>query len=321
MVEPQPSKLVAGVRFPSPAPLLFRIAPVLFLGLWSSGFLAIRVGLEGAPPLTFLALRYGLVLLILAPLLALRRPSFPRGAGLARLAAIGFIVQFAYFASCYLSVERGLSPSLLALITALQPIATGLLTRAETGGAERRRLMAGLFLGGAGAVLVILARAQAAQLTPAGFAFGLAALATLTLGLLLEKRWNVGAAPLAAASLQYGVGFLASAIAALALETPRIQWGAPGFLAALLYLTLANSLVALSLLLAMIRRGAVARVSALFFLVPPLAALIDHAALGEAIPRLAWPGMALAALGVALAQGARFPSLRRRERLDRKAAA
>lgn len=314
MVEPQPSKLVAGVRFPSPAPLLFRFAPLIFLGLWSSGFLAIRVGLRGAPPLTFLALRYGLVLLLLAPLLALRRPPRPRGGALARLAAIGFIVQFAYFASCYLAVGYGLSPSLLALITALQPIATGILGRREVGEGERLRLWAGLAIGGAGAILVILARGAAAQLTPAGFAFGLAALATLTAGLLLEKRWNVGGPPLAAAAVQYGVGFLASLAAALALERPHVAWGAPGFLAALLYLTLANSLIALSLLLAMIRRGTVARVSALFFLVPPLAALINHEALGETIPPLAWPGMALA-------QGVGFPLRRRRGRLDRKACA
>jgi drug/metabolite transporter (DMT)-like permease len=293
---------------------------VIFLGLWSSGFLAIRVGLGGAPPLTFLALRYGLVLLLLAPLLILRRPSWPRGQTLLRLAAIGFIVQFAYFASCYLAVEYGLSPSLLALITALQPIASGILTRHTVEPAERRRLWSGLALGGGGAVLVILARGNAAQLTPAGFAFGLAALATLTAGLLLEKRWNVGGPPLAAASIQYGVGFIASALAAGLLETPHVAWGAPGFLAALLYLTLANSLIALSLLLAMIRHGAAARVSALFFLVPPLAALINHWALGEVIPPLAWPGMALAALGVALAQGVAFPPWRRR-RLDRKAAA
>jgi drug/metabolite transporter (DMT)-like permease len=51
----------------------------------------------------------------------------------------------------------------------------------------------------------------------------------------------------------------------------------------------------------MIRRGDAARVSALFFLVPPLAALIALAILGEAMPPLGWVGMAVAAGGVALA--------------------
>jgi drug/metabolite transporter (DMT)-like permease len=41
-------------------------------------------------------------------------------------------------------------------------------------------------------------------------------------------------------------------------------------------------------------------VSALFFLVPPCTAVIALIILGEAIPALAWPGMALAALGILL---------------------
>lgn len=57
----------------------------------------------------------------------------------------------------------------------------------------------------------------------------------------------------------------------------------------------------MSLLLAMIRAGEVARVSALFYLVPALSALFAWPLLREAMPPLAWGGMALAGLGVALA--------------------
>jgi drug/metabolite transporter (DMT)-like permease len=42
-------------------------------------------------------------------------------------------------------------------------------------------------------------------------------------------------------------------------------------------------------------------VSALFFLTPPLAALIAWVVLGEDLPPAAWPGMVIAAVGVALA--------------------
>jgi drug/metabolite transporter (DMT)-like permease len=48
----------------------------------------------------------------------------------------------------------------------------------------------------------------------------------------------------------------------------------------------------------------VSRVSALFFLVPPMAALIGWVLLGEQMPPLAWVGLALAASGVALVTGA-----------------
>ena len=55
------------------------------------------------------------------------------------------------------------------------------------------------------------------------------------------------------------------------------------------------------LLLAMIRAGDVSRVSALLFLVPPLAALLAWFMLGEVMPIWAWPGMVIAAVGVYLA--------------------
>jgi drug/metabolite transporter (DMT)-like permease len=73
-------------------------------------------------------------------------------------------------------------------------------------------------------------------------------------------------------------------------------------IAALLYLAIGNSLVSVTLLLAMIRRGEASRVSALFFLIPPTAALIAWLLIDESMPPLAWLGMALAAAGVAIAR-------------------
>ena len=68
-----------------------------------------------------------------------------------------------------------------------------------------------------------------------------------------------------------------------------------------IYLVLGNSLVAVGLLLAMIRAGEVSKVSALLFLVPPLAALIAWFALGEIMPWPAWIGLGLAGVGVVVA--------------------
>ena len=88
---------------------------------------------------------------------------------------------------------------------------------------------------------------------------------------------------------------------ALATEGMQADWS-PELFAVLAYLIIGNSLVAITLLLAMIRAGEVARVSALFYLVPPLSALFAWPLLGEAMPPLAWAGMALAGLGVILAR-------------------
>ena len=104
--------------------------------------------------------------------------------------------------------------------------------------------------------------------------------------------------------MQYSVGLLVTAPLAVWLEPMRVEWTGALF-GSLAYLVVGNSLVAISLLLAMLRHGEASRVSALFFLVPPCSAVIAYAALDEAIPALAWPGMALAALGILLVTRAR----------------
>ena len=104
--------------------------------------------------------------------------------------------------------------------------------------------------------------------------------------------------------MQYSVGLLVTAPLAVWLEPMRVEWTGALF-GSLAYLVVGNSLVAISLLLAMLRHGEASRVSALFFLVPPCSAVIAYAALDEAIPALAWLGMALAALGILLVTRAR----------------
>ncbi len=277
----------------------FLLAPVVFLVLWSSGFICIKIGLAYADPLTFLALRYALVLAFLAPAIAFWRPRRPRGREWRDLCVVGLLIQFGYFAGCYLSEEFGLSAGGLALITSLQPILVALLAPRVTGGAVGSRHWLGLALGLVGTVVVIVSRAGVAQVTAAGLFWAGLALAGMTAGTLYEKRTGPAHHPLSAITVQYAVGFAVTLAFAVAFEPMRVRWTAP-LLGALGYLVFANSLVAVSLLLAMIRRGAVARVSALFFLVPPAAAVIAWLLTGEGIPPFAWLGMALAAGGVAL---------------------
>jgi len=127
-----------------------------------------------------------------------------------------------------------------------------------------------------------------------------AALLGMTGGTLWEKRFGVTHHPVTANLIQYAVGAVCTVPLALLTEDTTITWNGE-FVAVLVYLVVGNSLVSMSLLLAMIRAGEVSRVSALFYLVPPLSALIAWPLLGEAMPPLAWAGMALAAFGVALA--------------------
>ena len=187
----------------------------------------------------------------------------------------------------------------VALITSLQPILIGLLAPAIAHERVDARRWAGLGLGVCGAALVIVSKASVDLASPLGLAFAVAALLCITSGTLYEKRFGVQTHPVTSNTIQYAVGLLVSAPLAWWLEPMHIEWTAP-LLGSLAYLVVGNSLVAITLLLAMIRHGEASRVSALFFLVPPATAVIALLVLQEPIPPLAWPGMALAALGILL---------------------
>ncbi len=291
----------AAEHAPTPQPGWLRAAPGLFLLFWSAGFSFGKLGLAHAEPMTFLALRYGTVLLVLLPLVVVLRPPLPRrAADWAHLAAVGTLIQGVYFGLTYLAFELGTSAGGVALVVSLQPILVALVVPWTAGERVGARRWAGLVLGLAGAMIVISARAAIDTTSVAGIAAAVAALFAIAGGTLYEKRFGVTHHPVTANTIQYAVAFALILPVAMATETMRVQW-VPEFYFALGYLVICNSLIAITLLLAMIRHGEAARVSALFFLVPPGAALIAWAVLGETMPPLAWPGVALAAVGVALA--------------------
>lgn len=121
----------------------------------------------------------------------------------------------------------------------------------------------------------------------------------MTSGTLIEKRFGVPAHPIAANLVQYSVGLAITAPLAFFLEPMRIEWSWP-LIGSLAYLVFGNSLLAISLFLAMIRRGEASRVAALFFLVPPTTAIIAFLLLGESLSLISIPGMLLAVVGIYL---------------------
>ncbi|KVR43692.1 DMT family transporter [Burkholderia multivorans] len=277
-----------------------RAAPALFLLLWSSGFVFLKLGLRDADPLTFLALRYACVVALLAGPFLWLRPALPRTRrAWLNLIVVGLLLQAGYFSFTYLSLKLGMSAGAVALVTSQQPILVGLLAPALAGERVGALRWVGLALGAAGAVLVILARGAVAIASPWALAFALLALACITGGTLWEKRFGTDVHPVSANLVQYAVGLAVSAPLAFALEPMHVHWSA-GLAGSLAYLVICNSLIAISLLLAMVRHGEASRVSALFFLIPPATALIALAVLGETIGALALPGMALAAAGLYL---------------------
>lgn len=286
----------------SSKPLWLLIAPVIFLLLWSGGFSVAKLGISHAEPLSFLSVRYACVCALLAPLVIIMRPPLPRKPmDWVHIAIVGFLIQSIYFGLSYISFKAGVSAGGVAIIVCLQPILVGLIAPRFTG--ERVSLLRwlGLALGMAGAATVILSRSSVELQHPLGVAAAVGALFAITAGTLWEKRFGKTYHPVVSNSVQYLAGLAGVLPLAVMFEHFQFTWNLP-FVGALAYLVIGNSLVAMSLLLAMIRAGEVSRVSSLFYLVPPISALMAWPLLGEAMPPLGWAGFALAAVGVMLAR-------------------
>lgn len=279
---------------------LARIAPIVFLLFWSSGFGVAKLGLRHAEPLTFLGLRFGLIVLVFLPLTLVFRPALPvRRLDWFHLAVVGFLIQVVYFGLAYLGMSLGVSAGTAAVIASLQPLLVALAAPAVSGERIGAGQWLGFVLGGAGALLVVTAGASFEASVNSGVFLCLGSAFGMAAATLYQKRFPVSAHPVTVNLVHYVVGLCAVAPLAFWLEDMRVDWTRELALS-LVWLIVANSILAVSLLLFMIGRSQASRVSALFFLVPPVAALFGWLLLGEAPAPQAWAGIALALVGIRL---------------------
>ncbi len=284
--------------------LLSSLIPAAFVLIWASGFVAARYVAPYAEPLAFVALRLALVALVLAGIAFVLRARWPRSAAGWRDGMVaGVLMQGIYVAGVFWSVHRGLPAGIAALVGSLQPLLTASLAGPLLGERVSRRRAAGIAVGFLGAALVLvpkLGATDAAGIPPGALAISLGSVVALTLGTLWQKRTGGGGDLLASAVLQFLGGTACAVPLALAFGGPRFDAVGPLWFS-LGWAILVNSVAGVLLFLFLIRRGAVAGVAALFFLVPPVSAGLGYLLFGETLTLVQIAGMAVAAAGVAVA--------------------
>jgi drug/metabolite transporter (DMT)-like permease len=277
------------------------LAPALFVLLWSTGFIGAKLGLPYAEPLTFLLLRFACVIVLLGILaIVLRRPWPHRPMQWLHIGVAGALLHGGYLSGVFLAIASGLSAGVVALIVGIQPLLTAFLSAAMVGERVRARQWSGLVLGFGGLALVVSGKFGLAGMSEAGLGFSVLALFGITLGTLYQKRFCAELDLWSGSVIQFVAAALLLLPFALAFETMQIRWSGQ-FAFALAWLIFVLSLGAISLLHLLIRRGAATRVSALFYLTPPTTALQAYLIFGESLGLTAVAGMAIAAVGVAIA--------------------
>lgn len=280
------------------------LVPLLFVALWSTGFIGAKLGLPYVEPLTFLALRFAIVIVLMLVVVALvRAPWPPSGKAWLHIGVSGLLVHGVYLGGVFIAIGHGLPSGVTALVVGLQPLLTALVAGALLGEKVRLAQWAGLALGFAGVALVVAGKvstvpggALVAMLLPA-----VVALLGITAGTLYQKRFCPAFDLRTGSVIQYVPCAAAMALLAYATESMDVQWSGE-FLFALGWLVLVLSLGAVSLLNLLIRRGGAVNVASLFYLTPPMTALVAWAVFGETLSGWALAGMALAAAGVWLAR-------------------
>lgn len=277
-----------------------RLVPFAFVLLWSSSFIAAKVGLRYLSPLAFVAIRLTACALVLLVLMAVRRASW-RGLGQRRwlhCAIAGALLNAVGLMGPHVGLTL-VAPAFIALVQSLTPLLTAGFGIVVLGERMRARQWLGMALGVAGVALVVGLAALHGTARVDGMAFAFVGVLGFVTGTLWFGRFCRGVPLLPGVTVQFISAAVVSVIGAGLLETPRLHWTASA-VAAVAWNTLAVSLGGMALYYWMLRRGAAARVTANFYLVPGTTAIITWLLLGDTLSPLAVAGFAVAGLGCGL---------------------
>ena len=274
--------------------------PVVFVLIWSTGFVVARFGMPHAPPMSFLAWRFALSTLAFGLWVLWSRAAWPTGrVQWLHLAVVGVLMHAGYLGGVWSAVKLGIGAGTAALIVGLQPVLTALWIAASGQGQRvSPRQWLGLALGLAGLVLVVWNKLGHGEVTPWNLALCLLALLCITTGTLYQKRF-VSACDVRTASIVQLLAALVVAWPLALLESEPVQ-PAPALLGAMAWSVLALTLGGSSLLYMMVQRGAATRVSSLMYLVPPCTAVLAWLLFDELLTLWVLAGLVLTALGVGL---------------------
>jgi len=285
--------------------------PLVFVLIWSTGFIVARYGMPHAPPLGFLGWRYALSVGVFLVWIRLSGAAWPAGRRQwLHLAVVGLGVHAGYLGGVWAAVRGGMGAGMAALIVGLQPVLTALWVSAM--GTERRvtpRQWLGLSLGLAGLLLVVWRKLGVGELTLENLSLGVLALLSITAGTLYQKRFVKPCDVRTANTVQLMAAFAVTAPLAL-FEPGRFDLH-PELVGAMAWSVLVLTLGGSSLLYLLIQRGAATAVTSLLYLVPPCTAVMAWMLFGEQLTAPVLGGLAMTAAGVWLV--VRAPALQTKE--------
>lgn len=291
--------------------MIKRAAIVLAAGfviLWNSGFIGAEYGLPYTGPFTLIFWRYlALTLLVLFYLLVRKRFRWVGWKVAAPNMLIGVLAHGVWLTCVLLALDNKVPAGIVALIVALQPLATGAFSWLVTGESTNRFQWLGLILGFLGVVITVGFRMDFssfksvfAYLIPLGSVLG------ITTASLIQRRMELksGSSKLPVDLSLFYQSFATTvvlAFPAIFIEKLSTQWE-PEFIYTMIWLIIAVSMGAYALMWLLIERINATRVASLFYLGPPVTMLMAWIAFGDKVMIMDIAGLAIVFTGVLLTQ-------------------
>ena len=279
---------------------------LLFVVLWSSGFIGAKYGLPYAGVFTLLFVRYVCVAMLLLGWLAYRQElRFHSQTAIARAAVIGVLAHAIWLSTALGGIALGVSPWIVALITALQPMATNVLSGPLLKESISAVQWCGTALGLVGVVLIVVTKLEgAAGAAPVAYVLPFVAAASMTLATLYQRHLNRTQPSQNLPIIQsLFVQAVASAIAlsplAVFVEGLSIQWNQQ-FVLTLAWLIIVLSIGSYGLMLKLLEFRTAARVASLMYLTPPTTLVLGFLLFNDQIAWVDAVGLLIAAIGVVL---------------------
>jgi drug/metabolite transporter (DMT)-like permease len=273
-------------------------APAIFVLLWSTGFVGTKYVIRNADPLTYLAIRIAIVVVLMALICAVARPVWLNRTEIGHSIVAGILVHGFYLGGTAVAISLSIPAGLSALMPGLQPILMATIANRWLGERVTPLQWGGLFLGLAGVALILHDRPISGQAGWGWFA-STVSLVSITLGTLYQRRycgqidWRSGNL------VQYIAVTAFFTIAAFLFEQRVVHWTAE-FVLATMWLAVVLSIGSIGLLYWLIRHQAATSVASLFYLVPAVTSVMAFFLFDERLDAIAIAGMVACAAAVFL---------------------
>jgi len=277
------------------------LVPVIFVLLWSTGFIGAKYALPYIEPFNLLFIRMVMTIAVFALLLMWFKVKLPPLSLIKHQVVCGLLIHGGYLGGVFAAINWQMPAGITAILVSMQPLLTAVISLVLYQQQLRKLQWLGLVLGFAGVVLVLGAKQQDGDfvLTWPMMLAAIVALLGITIGSLYQKRYGQGVNLLAASFIQFSATTVLMAGLTYSFETQVVDWQWP-LIASLFWLVFGLSVAAILLLLFMINEGESAKVAAYFYLVPGVTAIEAWLLFNETLSLLAISGVIISVVGVYL---------------------